>query len=250
MKRWGGLLMLVLLGLVSAPVARARIKTRKENNRIERAALIINAIMQAPDKGIPQDFLNRAVCVGVIPSAKKLAFGIGGTYGRGVLVCRQGGNGAWGAPSMIMVSGGSWGLQIGGEASDVVFIVMSPEAAEKVMGTNLKLGVDVSAAAGPVGRLAEASTNAHFNAGILTYSRSRGLFAGMSLSGAALKADQNANLKLYGRNFTPHDILIPGKVKSPASAKALDGVLGKYSPHGGKPFSQKAEGSKQKAEKR
>ncbi|HLI30611.1 MAG TPA: lipid-binding SYLF domain-containing protein [Terriglobia bacterium] len=233
MKKWPFMtLMAILAGLTWMATARAQ---TKPDDRLQRAALVMNAILQAPDNGIPQDLLDRAVCVGVIPSAKKLAFGLGATYGRGALVCREGGNGPWGAPSMILLSGASYGLQLGGQATDLVFIVMSAKAAERIMQSSLKLGVDVSAAAGPVGRHTEAATNAHFNVGILSYSRSRGLFAGLSLSGAALKEDAKANRQLYRRSLEPKEILLSGKVAPPASAKPLDGILEKYSPHGGEP---------------
>lgn len=233
--------MSLILSFSSALPAQGQSKI---DTRLEEAALVVNAIMQAPDNAIPSDFLNRAVCVGIIPSEKKFAFFVGGNYGRGALVCRRGGNGPWGAPSMISVSGASYGLQLGGEGSDVVFIVMNPETAQKLMQQTLKLGVDASAAAGPVGRRAEGATNAHFNAEILSYSRSKGLFAGVSLSGAVVKEDGNANRKLYGRDLTPEQILIQGAVAPPASAKALDGVLKKYSPHGGKPFPKDSAASK------
>lgn len=236
MKKWLVVFPLIL-GLWGAPLAQAQ---TKEDDRLGKATLIVNAIMQAPDRGIPSDFLNRAVCVGVIPSEKKLAFGVGANYGRGVMVCRRGGNGPWGAPSMMMVGGGSYGLQLGGEASDIIFIVMSNDAAEKVMDRSLKLGVDVSAAAGPVGRHAEGATNAHFNAEILSYSRSRGLFAGVSLSGAVLKVDEKANLKLYRHEIAPQKILISGTVAPPAAAKPLDQILEKYSPKGGAPLTKTA----------
>jgi SH3 domain-containing YSC84-like protein 1 len=211
----------------------------KADNRLEDAALVINAIMQAPDRGIPQEFLHDAVCLGIIPSEKRVAFVVGANYGGGALVCRQGGNGPWGAPSMIKVGGGSYGLQVGGEATDIVFIVMGTSAAEKLMRRSLKLGADVSVAAGPVGRSAEGATNAHFNAGLISYSRARGLFAGMSLSGAVLKEDVKANRQLYRRNLAPREILLSGTIAPPASAKPLDGVLEKYLPHGGKPIAKK-----------
>lgn|SRR5487761_248947 len=226
-------LMVVMIILAGLSWSQSALAQTKIDDRLQRAALVMNAILQSPDNGIPQDLLNRAVCVGVIPSAKKLAFGLGATYGRGALVCRQGGNGAWGAPSMILMSGASYGLQLGGQVTDIVFMVMSTQAAERIMQSNLKLGVDVSAAAGPVGRHTEAATNAHFNVGILSYSRSRGLFAGLSLSGAALKEDAKANRQLYGHNLEPKEILLLGKVAPPASAKPLDETLEKYSPHGG-----------------
>lgn len=235
MKRWIVALVCVAMFAVS-PFALAQ---RKQEERIENAALALNAIMNAPDSGIPSDLLNRAVCVGVIPSVKKLAFFVGGNYGRGVLVCRKGGNGAWGAPSLVKLGGGSYGFQLGGQAADVVFIVMSQQAAEALMRQTLKLGVDASAAAGPVGRSAEAASNAHFTAGILSYSRARGLFAGISLSGAVLSEDVNGNRKLYHQNLTAQQILIDGAVEPPPAAKALDAVLTKYSPHGGSAFTEK-----------
>jgi SH3 domain-containing YSC84-like protein 1 len=210
----------------------------KADNRLEESALVMNAIMQAPDRGIPQEFLHDAVCLGIIPSEKHGAFFVGASYGRGALVCRQQGNGPWGAPSMIRLGGASYGLQFGGEATDIVFVVMSTSAAEKLMGRSLKLGADISVAAGPVGRSAEGATNAHFNAGLVSYSRARGLFAGMSLSGAVLKEDVKANRQLYHRNLTPREILFSGTVAPPASAKPLDGVLEKYLPHGGAPMSK------------
>ncbi|MGH9469165.1 MAG: lipid-binding SYLF domain-containing protein [Terriglobia bacterium] len=234
MKKWLFVLPFAL-ALCAASAAHAQ---TKEIDRLGKAALIVDAIMQAPDHGIPSDFLNRAVCVGVIPSEKKLAFGLGANYGRGAMVCRRGGNGPWGAPSMIMIGGGSYGLQLGGEAADFVFIVMNADAAQKIMNRSLKLGVDASAAAGPVGRRAEGATNAHFNAEILSYSRARGLFAGLSLSGAVLKVDDKANRKLYRRELEPQTILLSGTVQPPPAATALDEVLAKYSPHGGAPVTR------------
>lgn len=225
-------LALLLIAGTLAPAARSQTKA---DNRLENAALVMNAILQAPDRGIPHDLLDRAVCVGIIPSEKRFAFGLGGNYGRGALVCRRSGNGPWGAPSMIKIGGGSYGFQLGGEATDIVFMVMSVSAAEKVMGESLKLGADLSVAAGPVGRSAEGATNAHFNAGIVSYSRARGLFAGASLSGAVLREDSKANRQLYRRSLSPQQILLSGSVHPPASAKPLDGILEKYSPHGGQP---------------
>ena len=233
---------LVVFGLfsfVAGIVAPPAWSQTKADNRLEEAALVMNAIMQTPDRGIPQEFLHDAVCLGIIPSEKRVAFVFGANYGRGALVCRQGGNGPWGAPSMIKVGGGSYGLQVGGEATDIVFIVMSASAAEKLMRRSLKLGADISVAAGPVGRSAEGATNAHFNAGLISYSRARGLFAGMSLSGAVLKEDAKANRQLYHRNLAPRQILLSGTVAPPPSAKPLDGVLEKYLPYGGKPMTQK-----------
>lgn len=215
--------------------------------QLQKATNVLNEIMQAPDKGIPSDLLDRAVCVGVVPSELKFALGIGGSYGRGILVCRKGGNGAWGAPSMFTLGGGSLGFQLGGQATDVVFIVMNPAGIRKLVQDSVKLGAEMSAAAGPVGRSAEGATDAQLHAEILSYSRSRGLFAGVSLNGAVLKQDRGDNEKLYGRQVTAKEILIDGTVSSPADARELDRTLAKYSPRGGQPFKEaratKANGS-------
>lgn len=215
--------------------------------QLQKATNVLNEIMQAPDKGIPSDLLDKAVCVGVVPSELKFALGVGGSYGRGVLVCRKGGNGAWGAPSMFTLGGGSLGFQLGGQATDVVFIVMNPAGIRKLVQDSVKLGAEMSAAAGPVGRSAEGATDAQLHAEILSYSRSRGLFAGVSLNGAVLKQDRGDNEKLYGRQVTAKEILIDGTVSSPADARELDRTLAKYSPRGGQPFKEaratKANGS-------
>ena len=161
-----------------------------ENERLEKAAEVITEIMGTPEKGIPRDLLDKAVCVGVIPSEKKLALGIGGSFGRGALVCRQGGNGAWGAPSMFTVEGANFGFQMGGQSTDFVLVVMNASGARKLLQSKAKLGADASVAGGPVGRTAEGATDVQLHAEILTYSRSRGLFAGLSLSGESREAGQ------------------------------------------------------------
>jgi SH3 domain-containing YSC84-like protein 1 len=205
--------------------------------QLHKATNVVNEIMQAPDNGIPQDLLNRAVCVGVIPSEVKGAFMVGGSYGRGVLVCRDHGTGPWGAPSMFTVGGGSIGFQIGGKTTDVVFIVMSPEGAKKLLQDKVKLGAGVSVAAGPVGRSAQGATDAQLHAEILSYSRSRGAFAGVSLSGMVVKQDTDDNQKLYGREASPEQILFSGNVPVPPAARELDDALAKYSPRGGQNMS-------------
>jgi len=208
----------------------------KGAKRLESAAYVVNEIMQTPEKGIPQDLLDKAVCVGVVPSEVRVAFGVGANFGRGALVCRKGGDGAWGAPSMFTLYGGNFGLQIGGKATDIVFIVMNSGGVRKLLQTGVKLGVDASAAAGPVGRTAEGATDVQMHAEILSYSRSRGLFAGLSLDGAVLRTDDDANRRLYGRAYQPKEILVDGLATPPAAAKSLDDILGKYSPRGGEPF--------------
>lgn len=205
----------------------------KEAERLDNATYVINEIMQTPDNGIPSDLLDRAVCVGIVPGEKKGAFLVGGSYGRGALVCRLKGTGHWGAPSMFTIYGGSYGLQLGGQSTDVVFIVMNAGGVRKLLQSGVKIGADVSAAAGPVGRKAEASTDIQLHAEILTYSRSRGLFAGVSLAGSVLRQDEDGNEKLYGHAVTATDVLIRGKEEAPAAAKPLDDILTKYSPRGG-----------------
>ena len=204
--------------------------------QLQKATNVHNEIMRTPDQGIPSDLLDNAVCVGIIPSEMKFAFGFGGTYGRGVLVCRRGGNGVWGAPSMFTVGGGSFGFQIGGTSTDVVFLVMNPEGMKKLVQDSVKLGAEASAAAGPVGRSAQGATDAQLHAEILSYSRSQGLFAGVSLSGAVVKQDEDDNQKLYGRKVTAKQILIDGTVRTPRAARPLDSALTKYSPKGGQAF--------------
>ena len=228
--------LLTLLACLTTCCVVLATEATKEADRLQKAATILTEVMGTPDKAIPQDLLNKAVCVGVIPSEMKFAFAVGGTYGRGVLVCRRGGNGHWGSPSMFTVGGGSFGLQLGGEATDLVFIVMNPSGAQKLVQSSVKLGADASAAAGPVGREAEGATDIQLRAEILSYSRSRGLFAGVSLEGAVLKQDDDANKSLYGRTVTPKEILFAGSVTVPTAARPLDAALTKYSPRGGAPF--------------
>jgi len=209
-----------------------------KESQLQKATNIVNEIMGIPDSGIPEELMENAVCVGIVPSQYKFALGLGGTYGRGVLVCRRGGNGGWGAPSMFTLGAVSIGFQIGGKATDVVFLVMNPEGAKKLVQDSVKLGAEASVAAGPVGRSAEGATDAQLHAEILSYSRTRGLFAGVSLDGAVLKQDRDDNQKLYGRKVSAKEILIEGTVATPRSARALDNSLTKYSPKGGQTFAR------------
>ena len=228
-------LMSIVLWLTFSGTALATGQS-KEAKRLESAAFVVNEIMQAPEQGIPRDLLDRAVCVGVIPSELRVAFGLGGSYGRGALVCRKGGNGPWGAPSMFTLYGVNFGFQIGGKATDIVFIVMNTGGVRKLLQSGVKLGVDASAAAGPVGRTAEGATDLQLHAEILSYSRSRGLFAGVSLAGAVLRTDYGANYQFYQHVYEAKEILIDGLATPPAAAKQLDDILAKYSPQGGEPF--------------
>jgi lipid-binding SYLF domain-containing protein len=228
-------LTVTLLLCASAMLPAAEKKT-KEAERLQNATYVINEVMQTPENSIPGDLLDHAVCVGVVPSEVKGAFIVGGSWGRGALVCRKGGNGPWGAPSMFSIYGGSFGFQIGGQATDVVFIVMNSGGARKLLESGVKLGADVSAAAGPVGREAKAETDVQMHAEILTYSRSRGVFVGASLDGSVIRTDNDGNKRLYGRAVTAQDVLLSGTVPPPAAAKPLDDILTKHSPHGGEPF--------------
>ncbi len=206
-----------------------------KESQLEKANNVLNEIMRTPDKGIPHDLFEKAVCVGIVPSEIKGAFLVGGTYGRGVLVCRRHGDGPWGAPSMFSLGAGSFGFQIGGESTDVVFLVMNGSGARKLVQDEVKLGADVSVTAGPVGRTAEGATDAQLHAEILSYSRTRGLFAGVSLSGAVFKQDHDANKELYGRSVTAKEILIDGDVHPPAEAAPLEASLARFAPRGGHP---------------
>jgi lipid-binding SYLF domain-containing protein len=205
-------------------------------SQLQKATNVVNEIMGAPDNGIPHDLLDKAVCVGIVPSEVKLAWVFGAAYGRGLLVCRKGGNGPWDAPSMFTMGGVSVGWQAGGKATDVVFLVMNPEGMKKLVHDSVKLGTELSLAAGPVGRSAEGATDLQLHAEILSYSRSRGLFGGASLDGAVYKQDEDNNQKVYGRRVTAKEILIDGAVATPPAAKGLDGTLKKYSPVGGRTF--------------
>lgn len=229
---------LCLLFVVALCVTAPAVSETKEVRQLEKATDVLNEIMNTPEKGIPEDWLNKAVCVGVVPSEIRAAFVFGGAYGRGVLVCRKDGNGSWGAPSLFTLGGVNFGFQIGGKATDVVFMVMNTDGVKKLLQDSVKLGADVSAAAGPVGRTAEGATDLQMHAEILSYSRTRGLFAGVSLEGAVLKQDTDDNERLYGRKVDAKDILIKGAVLPPSAAGPLDQALAKYSPHGGTPFSK------------
>src|SRR5216683_5925790 len=195
---------------------------KKEQERVENSGKVIKEILDIPDN-VPQDFLDKAKCVVVLPSVVKFAIGIGGSYGRGVMTCRTGEDfhGPWGPPSIIALEGGSVGFQLGGQATDFVLLLMSPRSAEGVLTSKVKLGADASAAAGPKGRDAAAATDATLRAEILTYSRSRGLFAGISLEGSTLRPDNDANEKVYRKKVTATEIIRQGAVPIPPSGRKL-----------------------------
>ena len=204
----------------------------KEQGRLESCGVVMQEILDIPDN-IPQELLETAECVVVIPSMTKVAVGIGGSYGRGAMVCRTGKtfNGPWGAPAMYALEGGSFGLQLGGESTDVVLLVMNKRGVDALLSSKVKLGGDASAAAGPKGRKAEASTDLTLRAEILSYSRSRGLFAGISLEGTSLRPDDDASADVYGRKITARDIIMGARTKVPASGRHLVDVLTKNAPY-------------------
>lgn len=227
MKKAPIYLMIVLMFSMLAFAA----DSEREQDRIKDSGEVLKEILNIPDD-IPQDLLDKAECVVVLPSVKKGALGIGGSYGRGVMVCRSGEHykGKWGAPALYALEGVSIGFQLGGQATDFVLLVMNPKGAKSLLTSKVKLGADASAAAGPKGRTAEGATDIVMNAEILSYSRNKGLFAGVSLEGSTLRSDGSANEKLYGRKLTAKDIIRGGKVGIPASAHELISLLDKKSP--------------------
>jgi SH3 domain-containing YSC84-like protein 1 len=203
----------------------------KDEDRLNSAGQVIKEILDIPDD-IPQSLLDKANCVIVLPSVLKAAFIIGGSYGRGAMTCRSGDNfqGPWGAPTMMALEGGSVGFQLGGQATDFVLLVMNQEGARAILNSKVKLGANASAAAGPVGRDAEADTDVTLRAEVLTYSRSRGLFAGISLEGSTLRPDNDANERIYGKKLDAKEISLHSAVPSPEAAKLLINTLNQHSP--------------------
>lgn len=220
-------LLMVVIALVGLPA----FAQKDENNRIKNAGKVMTEILNVPDD-IPADLLDKADCVIVLPSVIKFAIGFGGSYGRGVMTCRSGKefNGPWSAPSMMALEGGSFGFQLGGQATDFVLLVMNQRGADSILTSKVKLGGDVSAAAGPKGRSASAETDVTMRAEILSYSRSRGLFAGISLAGSTLRPDNDGNKRLYGKGVTAQDIVINSAIRPPVSARLLLATLNKKSP--------------------
>ncbi len=206
-------------------------KDKKEVDRLNESAIVLKEILGMPE-GIPKDLLNKAVCVVVYPSVKKAAFIVGGSYGRGVITCRGGKefNGPWSAPAMFALEGGSFGFQIGAQATDFVLLIMNEGGANSIMSSKVKLGADASAVAGPVGRNASAETDVVLKAEILSYSRAKGLFAGISLAGSTVREDDGANKALYGKELHAREIVREGKVPTPPAARRLLGILTKASP--------------------
>jgi lipid-binding SYLF domain-containing protein len=203
----------------------------REEDRVKDAGEVLKEILNIPDD-IPQDLLDKAECLIILPSVKKGAFGVGGSYGRGVMICRGGPHytGNWGPPAMYALEGVSIGFQLGGQATDFVLLVMNPQGAKSLLSSKVKLGADASAAAGPKGRTAEGATDIVMTAEILSYSRNKGLFAGISLEGSTLRSDGSANEKLYGKKLTAKEIIREGKVAVPSCAHDLVSLLDSKSP--------------------
>jgi len=222
--------LLMAFGLTALPMLAAPDNDR-ETDRLENAGTVMEEIMNIPDN-IPQELLDKAECVVIFPSVLKLAMGIGGSYGRGAMVCRTGEHftGPWGSPSMAILEGGSFGLQLGGSATDFVLLIMNPRGAKAILASKVKLGADMAASAGPKGRDATAATDATMRAEILSYSRSRGLFAGISLEGSTLRPDGDANEKIYGKKVSAESIVRRGAVPVPPSAQKMVALLNKKSP--------------------
>jgi SH3 domain-containing YSC84-like protein 1 len=230
------LLMSIVAGLLGLPAllnpspVRADDKA-KEEDRLQNAGVVFKEILDIPDD-IPQSLLDKAECVVVLPSVLKAAFIVGASYGRGAMTCRAGEDfhGPWSAPTMMALEGGSFGLQLGGQATDFVLLVMNGRGASAILSSKVKLGADASAAAGPVGRDAAAATDVTLRAEVLTYSRARGLFAGISLEGSTLRPDNDANERIYGQRLDSKDIALKGAVPIPPAAKLLISTLNQHSP--------------------
>ena len=222
---------MLVVAIAAALVSLPMLAQKKEQERLEQCGTVLKEVLDIPE-GVPPDLLNKAECVIVLPSVKKFAIGIGGSVGRGAIVCRSGENfsGPWGAPAMFALEGANIGLQLGGQATDFILLVMNKKGADSVMSSKVKLGGDAAVAAGPKGRDAGAQTDVVMKAEILTYSRAKGLFAGVSLEGSTLRSDGDANKKIYGRELSAREIVREGKVETPAAGQALVSLLNQKSP--------------------
>jgi lipid-binding SYLF domain-containing protein len=224
------LIIVFMLALLVSPAALAGGSERSDElQRLRRATEVFKEIMRTPDKGIPEDLLDKAECVAIVPGLKKGGLGIGGRYGKGVVMCRRPGR-RWSAPSFLTVEGGSIGLQIGFQQIDLVMLIMNREGMEKLVGDKFTIGADASAAAGPVGRQASAETNIRLDAQILTYSRAKGLFAGVTVNGAVVKQDKDDNRDFYSQEIDAKKILFTDAIPIPAEAKPLAAALSRESP--------------------
>jgi len=220
---------LMAMVLLALPMLAAGDK--KETDRLENCGMVVKEVMDIPDN-IPEDLIDKADCIIVFPSVLKAAFVIGGSYGRGAMTCRSGEHftGPWSAPTMMALEGGSFGLQLGGQATDFVLLVMNPRGAHSILSSKVKLGGDASVAAGPVGRTANASTDVTMRAEVLSYSRNRGLFAGLSLEGSTVRPDNDGNERIYGKKVEAESIVFKGAVAVPSAAQKLIAYLNQKSP--------------------
>jgi lipid-binding SYLF domain-containing protein len=227
MKRMISSLMAVML--VALPLLASGDK--KETDRLENCGMVVKEVMDIPDN-IPEDLINKAECIIVFPSVLKAAFVIGGSYGRGAMICRSGEHftGPWSAPTMMALEGGSVGFQLGGQATDFVLLVMNPRGAKAILSSKVKLGADASASAGPKGRTANASTDVTMRAEVLSYSRSRGLFAGLSLEGSTVRPDNDGNERIYEKKVEAESIVFKGAVAVPPAAQKMVAYLNQKSP--------------------
>jgi lipid-binding SYLF domain-containing protein len=218
--------LILSVSLALAPLLLA--KDSEPVNRLNEATAVLSEIMTAPDRGIPQDLLQNAHCVVIVPGLKTAAFVVGGKYGKGYVTCRNNNGKGWSAPGTVRIEGGSFGFQIGGSETDLIMLVMNKRGADKLLSSKFTLGAEGSVAAGPVGRTATAQTDAQMKADILSWSRSQGLFAGLALEGATLRQDLDDNATLYGKKLENREI-VTGRVRRPKAAAKLIGLLNKYS---------------------
>ena len=222
---------LTLTCILAALLAVSPALAEDEQDRLVNCGTVLDEILSIPDN-IPQELLDKAECVIVIPSVKKIALGFGGSYGKGAMVCRSGKDfmGPWGSPAMYRLEGGSFGLQLGGQATDFLLLVMNHKGADSLLTTKVKLGADAAATAGPKGRTASAATDAYLRAEILSYSRAKGLFAGVSLEGSTLRPDNSANFYIYAKEISAREIVLEGKVGVPEAGRRLVNLLQNTSP--------------------
>jgi len=220
---------ILLTGVLAATALMAKPKAPDTHQRLGEAATVFREIMSTPDKGIPQDLLEKAHCVVIVPSLKQGGFIVGAKYGKGFISCRAQGRRGWSAPGAVRIEGGSFGLQIGGTETDLILLVMNSRGADRLLSSKFTLGAEGSVAAGPVGRSATAETDARMTAEILSWSRSRGVFAGIALKGATLRQDLDDNAELYGSKIRNRDIVMKRR-SSPAPAAPLMALLNRYSP--------------------
>ena len=222
---------IVIFAIATFALSLAIAKDSDDEQRLQKAAQVLGEVINIPDN-IPQDLIDKSECVIVLPSVKKFAIGFGASWGKGAMVCRGGEkfDGKWGTPAAFALKAGNLGFQLGGEATDFVLLVMNPKGVNALLSDEVKLGGAISAAAGPKGRDATAETDAQMTAEVLSYSRSKGLFAGISLEGSTLRQDKDANKNLYGHDITAKEIVLENKVQPTAGGQAIDDVLNKKSP--------------------